>query len=381
LEAHIDGLRVAGDPGWEICLEELAWEEPGEIFTAAILALEGGDEKRIQTVLQKCEPDVELCQGFIFALGWLSFQQVEPLLQRFVENDSPEIQRIGVAGFAIHRQDLGEGLKTALQSENPRLLSQALKTIGEIGQQSWAASVAPGLDHENSKVRYHAAWSGTLLGESEARKVLKSFAEADGPRSESAAAMAVRAGRIDRNREWFQTFSKDEGNKRKSIIAAGATGDPADIPWLIEQMAAPELARVAGESLSMIAGLDIVHEDLDAEPPENFEAGPAEDPADDSVDLDPDEDLPWPDPAAIARWWAENRKNFKKGTRHLCGRPITQKHLWEVLKTGRQRQRAAAAIELALLEPGKPLFNVKAPAKRQMRMLGITWNPFFQKES
>jgi uncharacterized protein (TIGR02270 family) len=371
LEAHIDGLRVAGDPGWKICLEELAWEEPGEIFTPAILALESGAEERIQTVLQKCEPDVKLYQGFISALGWLPFQRAEPSLQRFLKNDSPEIQRIGIAGFAIHRQDPGKALETALQSEHPRLLSRALKAVGELGKQSWAGSVVPFFDPENSEVRYHAAWSGILLGESEARKVLKSFAEADGPRSESAAAMAVRTGKIDGNREWFQNLADKKEHKRKAIIAAGALGDPADIPWLIEQMATPELARVAGESLSMITGLDIAYEDLDGEPPENFEAGPTEHPADDNVDLDPDEDLPWPDPAAIDRWWAENRKNFKKGTRHLCGQPIAKKHLWEVFKTGYQRQRAAAAIELALLEPGKPLFNVKAPAKRQMRMLGL----------
>lgn len=33
--AHIDGLRIAGDPGWEICTEALlAIKEPGEVFVA-----------------------------------------------------------------------------------------------------------------------------------------------------------------------------------------------------------------------------------------------------------------------------------------------------------------------------------------------------------
>ena len=41
----------------------------------------------------------------------------------------------------------------------------------------------------------------------------------------------------------------------------------------------------------------------------------------------------------------------------------------EVLKTGRQRQRAAAALELAILQPGKPLFNVRAPGFRQQQWL------------
>ena len=32
VEANIDGLRIAGDEGWEICKENLAWEEAGEIY-------------------------------------------------------------------------------------------------------------------------------------------------------------------------------------------------------------------------------------------------------------------------------------------------------------------------------------------------------------
>ena len=47
LEAHIDGLRIAGDDGWEICQQELSWEEPGEVFAAAVLALESGNAERI----------------------------------------------------------------------------------------------------------------------------------------------------------------------------------------------------------------------------------------------------------------------------------------------------------------------------------------------
>jgi len=41
-----------------------------------------------------------------------------------------------------------------------------------------------------------------------------------------------------------------------------------------------------------------------------------------------------------------------------------------VLRDGRQRQRAAAALELAIRQPGQPLFNVKAPGFRQIEILG-----------
>ena len=38
--------------------------------------------------------------------------------------------------------------------------------------------------------------------------------------------------------------------------------------------------------------------------------------------------------------------------------------LQDVLRNGRQRQRAAAALELALQQPGQPLFEVRAPGFR-----------------
>lgn len=36
VEAHIDGLRIAGDYGWEACYHNLEFKERGEVFTAAI---------------------------------------------------------------------------------------------------------------------------------------------------------------------------------------------------------------------------------------------------------------------------------------------------------------------------------------------------------
>ena len=32
VEAHIDGLRIAGDEGWQLCRKELDWKEPGGSF-------------------------------------------------------------------------------------------------------------------------------------------------------------------------------------------------------------------------------------------------------------------------------------------------------------------------------------------------------------
>jgi hypothetical protein len=58
--------------------------------------------------------------------------------------------------------------------------------------------------------------------------------------------------------------------------------------------------------------------------------------------------------------------------RYLLGRPIDDEAWLEhVLREGFQRQRAAAALELAIRRPTEPLFNVAAPAWRQKKLLGL----------
>ncbi len=59
------------------------------------------------------------------------------------------------------------------------------------------------------------------------------------------------------------------------------------------------------------------------------------------------------------------------GTSYPLGKPITIDWLQQVLQIGRQRQRAAAALELAFRQPGQPLFNVAAPGFRQQQVLGL----------
>ena len=71
IEAHIDGLRIAGDDGWELLKETLGWEEAGEVFASVVLAFETGVEERMDTVLEAGSDDYELSRGLVFALVWL----------------------------------------------------------------------------------------------------------------------------------------------------------------------------------------------------------------------------------------------------------------------------------------------------------------------
>ncbi|MEW6290757.1 MAG: TIGR02270 family protein [Thermodesulfobacteriota bacterium] len=371
IEAHIDGLRIAGEPGWQICREALALEEAGEVFAAAVLAFESGLEERLEQVFAVAAKNNELCRVIISALGWLEWGQAEKYVQGLLEIDEPKASRLGLAAAAVHRQDPGRSLAACLVSDDLSLRCRALRTAGELGRTDLLFHVAGDLAAESIDQLFQAARSTMLLGGEGAVPVLQGIAEGDSEYCEQACAMAVRGMPPAEAHDWLKGLAGDKEKQRLAVNGAGALGDPIAIPWLLELMAIPELTRPAGEAFSMITGVDLAYADLEGQWPAGFSAGPTEEPEDEDVAMDPDENLPWPAPELIARWWDAHKGEFTSGIRYLVGKPISPEHLQQVLRTGFQRQRAAAAIELALLQPGQPLFEVRAPGFRQQRLLGI----------
>ena len=87
-------------------------------------------------------------------------------------------------------------------------------------------------------------------------------------------------------------------------------------------------------------------------------------PEDENVEMDVDEDLPWPNVELIHKWWNNHKQDFQYGTRCLCGSPMSIGSLNRVLRTCFKRQRIAAAMELAIHQPGNPLFETRVPGFR-----------------
>lgn len=371
LEAHLDGLRIAGDAGWEACKEELAWEEPGEIFTVAHIAFERSDDVgRIQEVLEAAKSTVECERGLVSALGWIPYDTVEARVEQLVGASAPELRRLGIGAMAAHRRDPGDRLSEGLTDEDTLLRARALKAAGQLGRADLLPAIRDHLKDDDPLCSLWASWSAALVGEAAAVGPLKNITVSDSEYRQLAMDMAMRRmGHADAL-AWQSELAQTEETMRLAVIGAGVIGDPTAVPWLLERMAVPELARVAGEAFTMMTGVDLVYDDLEREEPEGFEAGPTENPEDEDVAMDPDEDLPWPDSALIGDWWNQNKNNFPPGKRYLIGKPQAEEWLNEVLRTGRQRQRAAAALELAILHPEKPLFEVRAPGFRQQAILG-----------
>jgi uncharacterized protein (TIGR02270 family) len=372
LEAHLDGLRVNGEPAWQLSLEALATGEAGEVFAAAVLAYESDNQSRIEPVLQAGLESPSGAQALVSALGWLTKEHAQQLAQWFLSSEQPPLRRLGIAALAIHRRADVQSVRKGVEDPDPSVQVRALRALGEMGHVSLVPLAMTFLNTSEPELRFAAAWSCALLGgDARSFEVLCDLDNLPKARWEAALQVALRRMGTSAARTCQEELSRSNALLRLAVQAAGIIGDPVAVSWLLEQMGVPTLARIAGEAFSMITGVHIAYQKLEGEPPEGLEAGPTEDPEDENVEMDLDRDLYWPNAELVTHWWRKNRTQFQTGARYLCGKPITTDWLQQVLREGYQRQRAAAALELAIRNPGQPLFNVKAPGFRQQQMLGI----------
>ena len=216
------------------------------------------------------------------------------------------------------------------------------------------------MSHET--LRFWAAWSAVLLGDSKGLDVLQRIVEyTDEPALQQRAVdLLARAMDLEPARLWIRQLLLDERLTLLVIHGLGILGDSSAIPWLIRCMSgAAAQACQAGAAFSLITGVDLVKEGLEAG---SLEA------AGDAKSADPSS-LPCPDSKAVIHWWSQQRSRYKKGRSYLMGFPINLEMCWQVLVHGRQFQRAAAAVELARLEPQTALFPIEAPGFRQWEWL------------
>lgn len=357
VEAHLDGLRVAGDDGWTLALAQLnATPEPGEVFVCAALALAAGKSDRIDAVVDVAEATPNTTRAFISAVGWLSASIAAERLTRFHTAPTAVRRRIGIAGMAIHRRDPGAALERALFDPDPLLKARALRAVSELGQPKWLSVAREAYHADHPEIRFAALAAGARLARDPAAiELLQTWAMGEETHRVEAVQLASRCLEFRTVDRWLRTLKQLSGGARLALIGYGAHGDPAGMPFILEALSDPALTRIAGEAFTFITGADLALEDLERKPP-------AQDP---EADLDHDENLPWPDPHRIASWWSHAGSKFSAGTRYLCGRTLTNENLVSILASGKQRQRMAAALELALHDPRQPLFEVRAPGWRQ----------------
>lgn len=370
LAAHLDGLAIAGGAG--LRLSEAALETPlsGFVFVVAVCALEQRDEELRDRLIALAQTNVECARGLRSAFGWVDAPVLRGVVASLLASADPYRRALALAASGMHRVDPGLALTQCLDNPDPLVRARAYRLAGELGKREFLSRLGSAVKDEDPICRGWASWSAVLLGDRHAAlNFLTETSLQENPFRARALQAALLAMPLVQAHEHLRAFSADPAKIRCLVRGAGLAGDPTYVPWLIKQMSDDKLARLAGEAIALITGADLAALDLERKTPEGLDSGPNDDPNDANVEMDEDDDLPWPDVERIERWWAQNGSRFQQGQRYFVGAPVTRQHCIEVLRTGYQRQRILAAHHLCLLEPGSVLFEWRAPAWRQAQAL------------
>jgi uncharacterized protein (TIGR02270 family) len=367
VDKQLDGLMTAPEESWRICAAALELRQAGEVFTAAVLAFRSLEAHKIQQVVEAGLTCDHACKGLVSALAWLPGRLVHSWIKKFLTSKELNHKYLALAACSARREDPKDFLATILHRDDciahKKLYARALRLIGELKRFDLLHALRIALVSDDEDIRFWANWSGILLGDKSLAQNLQPYVLTQNAHRRRAMAVCFRVLPLDESRNWISLLAKDPANIRLVISSTAILGDPDAVNWLIAKMRIPALTRLVGEAFTTITGIDLLEHklvleelpDLENLLPENSEQ-------DEDIELNEDEHLPFPDVNKIAAVWQKYQQRFTPAQRYFMGQAVTAstattEHLHRVFATGHQRQRAMAAMELALLEPAQFLLN------------------------
>ncbi|MBF9264559.1 hypothetical protein [Paracidovorax cattleyae] len=394
LDAHLDGLRVAGDAGWAAALNEVKrWNGAPEVFVTTLLALESqppGDRLAGMWAIASTRPERTL-RGLVSALAW---------------HEDPAPALVWLRHWLGH----GDGVPVPLQVACWRVLALRGRGVGDAEGRHFAgllttALSAPDAHLRAAACRFAAVWdAGRLPAMLQDSEVAVRAEAAVGLLGASATATAEGAlphpdGRMrgvevlwlachtlaqslptlsgwyrhraeHRLTRWVKELAMSAplghpGVARLLELLPSRLGlwfvlhhvDACYLPWVEPRMADPAMARFAGWVWSMLSGVDLQGQGWVHPPKKDDGSAPAVDAR--------DAGLPEPDGARVAAAGIRLPAHVP----HLMGKPLEGEHVKDVLRSGPQALRWIAARHMGHAVNGVQPFSPRDPAPRQWQWM------------
>ena len=357
VDAHLDGLRIAGKEGLQRLAPGIAAADPGSIFAVAELSFEAADADHLKLALDSARAQETAVLAVISALAWAPRDIAGSTASELLQSPEPVAQRVAIGGAIAHAFDPGERLDESLRSGDAGLLAEALRAVGELPRLDLLSAVRSALEHPDPACAFAAARSAALLGDHSGCGVLRRLVADGAKNSWQAARILPHALGASELRAFLRELAERPETRRAALQLGAALGDTELVPWMIELLADEDLRLAAGDALVDVLGIDPVALRLTVEEREP----PAE---------GPDAGLPTWDGPSVEAFWAQEGAQWPHGVRHLLGREIAVSSLRAWLRSAKQRHRGIAALELALQEPGSGMFDVRLRGDRQLAALG-----------
>ena len=289
LEPHLDGWFLQAEPAWALYQDrcQLGLADAGEHFMGAALALHEARVEWVRTVVAAIG-DCQSLMAVRDVMAWLPANQVRPWAERFADTNDPALRLLGLVWQDPALSDGIDPKAPGMTAELQEFLCLAAPT-GPI-----QAALASGLAEMAPEPRYRIG--RRLLGGPQARAATEALLPLTLTPSGYRDELIRRCYRnLDEAtaKTWIQRLKSGPENLRATLLAVGALGEVALLPWVLQQLPKPELARVAGWTLEQLLGLNLVER-----------GWVVREPAIDAPYMDDPRDMgrPWPDVQAITAY-------------------------------------------------------------------------------
>ncbi|MDM5182210.1 hypothetical protein PO883_34135 [Massilia sp. DJPM01] len=358
IDAHLDGLLVAGSGGLDAVRNALATDAPdlsADIFAALAFAFLSEDEEAITSMLARTDalPGKAWALDGLFA--WHDSPPIVAALKAHLNDSNLRYRDAALAQCHTHRLSGVDHLSAILTGSTPELVSRALRTAGECGRVDLLAEVRAWLDparRSDPAIRFWGTWAATMLNglDEESLTVLQSFVEQGDSHQPLALKLICLSLPQSRVLKYLGKLSQSPLTPELMIKAIGWSGHPGYANWLIEQMRVPPLAAAAAEAFRLITGFDCEQSDAELVSPLSEE----------QFDAATKDGYAYPDADRVAAWWRENQSHYRDDARTFLGRPVSFVWLSEILDHGEQAHRELAALHWTFLQPGSMLLPTRA---------------------
>lgn len=324
IDAHADGIVLAGDDAREALTAMLASDDPGAATAAAFVHARAGTPESVAAVLDAfAAARAAVLHGLADGLSFAPPEPVRKGLEGIAKPGGTAAAWAAARVLVSHGAATPELLRAftawpgAEEADATRAAVDLLAVLGVSGLgrlplRDPSALLQPLLRAEDAALRLAAieaaAWTKQSWLLDRCRAAAAAPAEADG---ELLRCFGVLAGPADKDRVLALASRSALGPLRYAVL--GAYGHPAVVPALLEGMtnADAETAAAAGAAFLRVTGCDVESGTRARVAPAGTEP--------DEFEREFLEEVALPDPAKADAYWKERRKAFEAGTRWCRG--------------------------------------------------------------
>ena len=365
LDAYLDAMRVHRATVGPAVQSEFDRDGPASGFLLASFRIMTDDVAFFATLREE-EPNI---RSMVAALARAEREAAGRAIDQLNRSTAPIARAIGIAALGARRSDAPAGVAARLADPSAVVRARAYRTTGQLGRADLVAHLRPGLIDPDPECRFWSAWAAARMGATEPLDTLADIAWNNLPRADRALDLLLRRLDVPQANAWLREFAKLPDRQRSvdprhrrhrrpalHSLADRAHGRPRHRPprrrvVLHDHRPRPRLSRPR----SPPAGR------LPVRPkrrPGGRERGTRR-------GREP----------ALARSRTHRRVVDRQPLPLHRRNAVFPRHAkasadWlEALSDAFQRQRHAAALELAIRQPDKAMFEVRARGRLQRQLI------------